>query len=500
MKKILYTLTAFGLIVALLSGCKMDTLPSSALRSGEAFEKPSDMEKAVLAVYDEMLSQYYYNGLMLTAGDMMGDDARASFAGSSHIDAYYGYGWTKIAAPKDSYSTIYWIIAHINDTLDRSAGMSDSSEKQAKEAELRALRAIAHFDISKLYGPLPVMLGKGKIKPDVICVPVMDKVKPIKETGEMLRQPVTAVYNFVISELEAVLSKLPAGKVQGRLGQDGVKAVLARAYLYKGDYAKAYKYANEVITSGNYMLVSRANYIASFRTIYNSESIFELDVTSDDNGGINSMGYYVLADGTTGYKELVASAHLAKDIKEDADDIRLTLQSADTPGLFVPYSDNKTKGTDYFPTNKWPGRGDNSQVNNIVVYRLSEMYLIAAECALKAGDTSRAKALVDELRSNRIRGYVAANHPTVTLDDILQERRVELFGEGHRAFDLRRNLMDNVRFTNPEEQEAYRYDKHSPLAPGVVPFDDHRNWLPFNESQLVLFPEELRDSQQTPGY
>ena len=82
-------------------------------------------------------------------------------------------------------------------------------------------------------------------------------------------------------------------------------------------------------------------------------------------------------------------------------------------------------------------------MNNFKVIRLSELYLIASEALLKGATASDGKTAVDyynELRKNRFSNYTPAT--AVTLDNILDERRIELFCEGHRFFDLVRNKRD----------------------------------------------------------
>jgi hypothetical protein len=101
----------------------------------------------------------------------------------------------------------------------------------------------------------------------------------------------------------------------------------------------------------------------------------------------------------------------------------------------------------YYPL-KYPGNAGASvaeYTNNIKVIRLSEVYLIAAEAALHEGED--AAGYLNALRANRIEGY--ADVPEITLDDILDERRKELFAEGHAAFDFWRNgrSVDKGSFT-----------------------------------------------------
>ncbi len=85
---------------------------------------------------------------------------------------------------------------------------------------------------------------------------------------------------------------------------------------------------------------------------------------------------------------------------------------------------------------------------NIPIVRLSETYLNAAEAAVKNGDATKAAKY---LKAIALRGNPDYSMPAkVTLDDVLEERRKELIGEGHRMFDLLRN---NLRVTRINETD-----------------------------------------------
>ena len=86
------------------------------------------------------------------------------------------------------------------------------------------------------------------------------------------------------------------------------------------------------------------------------------------------------------------------------------------------------------------------------IVRLSETYLNAAEAAVKNGDATKAAKY---LKAIALRGNPDYTMPAkVTLDDVLEERRKELIGEGHRMFDLLRNnlrvclLYTSTRYSN----------------------------------------------------
>ena len=154
----------------------------------------------------------------------------------------------------------------------------------------------------------------------------------------------------------------------------------------------------------------------------------------------------------------------------------------DVRSKMVAYRDTETgKGNPgYFPM-KYPGKkGSNVPLysHSIKVVRLSEMYLIAAEATLKSTqDASKAVAYLNTLRKNRIEDY--ADAATTSIDDIINERRKELFAEGQIAFDFWRNgksITVNAKTYAPTANE---------------------NVLPIPKEEIDLGQGKLK---QNPGY
>jgi starch-binding outer membrane protein, SusD/RagB family len=115
---------------------------------------------------------------------------------------------------------------------------------------------------------------------------------------------------------------------------------------------------------------------------------------------------------------------------ENPDDIRSQI---------IEWEDDEPDMVGYY-IQKYPGRNGDLYLNNPKVIRLSEVYLIAAEARVKGGSASGSQSAADyinQLRQHRIAGY--SNVASVTLDDVLTERRKELMAEGHRNWDAWRN-------------------------------------------------------------
>lgn len=92
-------------------------------------------------------------------------------------------------------------------------------------------------------------------------------------------------------------------------------------------------------------------------------------------------------------------------------------------------------------TAKW-----RDQYKNIPVIRLAEMYLIRAECDVRAGNSAD-----DDYNATHTRAGLAPK-TGVTLDDVLLERRLELAHEGHRIHDIKRlkGTVDGLNYDDPK--------------------------------------------------
>jgi hypothetical protein len=221
-------------------------------------------------------------------------------------------------------------------------------------------------------------------------------------------------------------------------------------YLQKSDFAGAWDAANTVIASEVYSLT--ATYAQEFNnTAYTSEDIFASKRIPGD--GINQMTEYWSTTefgGRDGDIEIL-QAHL--DLYDPADE-RLALF---------------WMGNDAFRSGKW-----NSQYGLVNIFRLAEMYLIRAECN---------QILVTEVGDTPTNDYNMTHHRagftpvlSVTLDDILLERRLELADEGFKLHDMKR-LKLNV---------------------GSLPYNDPKLVFPIPAREIAANPA-LKD-QQNEGY
>ena len=329
--------------------------------------------------------------------------------------------------------------------------MSDAAEAKATidqyAAEAKVLRALAHFDLVRIYGK-PYTEDQGAS----LGVPLVTGV--LESNAKPARSTVAEVYTQVVKDLtEAISSNALATETEpGYVSVWGAKAILSRVYLNMGDYANALSVAEDIIKNSKKFgaaLWTRDQYFKAWdaSTPNESEFLFRLNVAgSTDSNDLNGIGNLQQREG---YKEMVATKKFVDMLTSDPEDVRNE--------MFLPATAAKevaTYGTNKVYLNKLRGQGGNLRNVTIVpIIRLSEVYLTAAECAFRNNDKTKAVEYLNDLVKNRTTTEASlATVDNITLDRILIERRKELIGEGQRYFDALRNNETITRYTSEADK------------------------------------------------
>ena len=166
-------------------------------------------------------------------------------------------------------------------------------------------------------------------------------------------------------------------------------------------------------------------------------------------------------------------------LKEDPDDVRLKLLSFDKKKYAYVYKYQPQAGEDIMDA-------------NVPVIRLSETYLIAAEAAVKTGDNDKAVKYLDAIvnRANPAKTVVGT---TVTLEDVMLERRKELVAEGHRMFDVIRNGGTVKRI---DDEDANLTSTRHFASDKEYNWDFYKIILPIPKAERDVNPNVA----QNPGY
>lgn len=476
-KHILSLLLAAGLLTA-CGDSFLDKKPSTQLPTSEAITTLDDVKHAVDGLYSLMASTYYYNASMFLYGDLKADDMQAtSWAGGTVLSFYNYEHSTDVPNDGGLWGRPYYIVRNAWNIIEAmDAGkITDATAEEMNDYRGQALAAIAlaHFDMTRVFG-----YSYAKDNGASWGVAIVDHA--IGDDEHPNRSTVADCYQFVIDRLKEAIPLLSTDKHDGHINAYAARALLARAYLYCERNEEAYDTADELIreleANGLYSLASNEDYLAQFDldNKFGQEALFQIANTTSSNPGRDGISYlyhwwgqaYVLM--TTDFMDF---------IRQDPDDVRA--------GIVATCASDRASDVIL----KYPGTAFEtpSNENNYTVVRLSEVYLIAAEAGVKAGG-SRATGGLAYLNRIVERGNPANTvaEADYTLDRVLDERRRELVGEGHRYFDMLRNGRTIYRSGG----------NHLMGTPAEVNWDYEKCILPIDRDQFTFCP----DMPQNPGY
>lgn len=452
-----------AILAASLSSCVndwLDVAPSDGTDADAALTSSSDLAAARTGMYKALKGNSslvdYYGQQFFVYGDVhAGDDYQYNnLGGSNRASFYYDMNY-QTASEFTSSSNVAWkspyiVIGRANRIIAAAEGgaLSDAAEAKATidqyAAEAKVLRALAHFDLVRIYGK-PYTEDQGAS----LGVPLVTGV--LESNAKPARSTVAEVYTQVVKDLtEAISSNALATETEpGYVSVWGAKAILSRVYLNMGDYANALSVAEDIIKNSGAALWTRDQYFKAWdaSTPNESEFLFRLNVSgSTDNNDLNGIGNL---QGRDGYKEMVATKKFVDMLSADANDVR--------NDMFLPATADKEVaafGTNKVYLNKLRGQGGNLRNVTIVpIIRLSEVYLTAAECAFRNNDKTKAVEYLNDLVKNRTTTEASlATVDNITLERILIERRKELIGEGQRYFDALRNNETITRYTSEADK------------------------------------------------
>ena len=455
-----------AILAASLSSCVndwLDVAPSDGTDADAALTSSSDLDAARTGMYKALKGNSnlvdYYGQQFFVYGDVhAGDDYQYNNLGGSNRASFYydmNYQTASEFSSSTSSSNVAWkspyiVIGRANRIIAAAEGgaLSDAAEAKATidqyAAEAKVLRALAHFDLVRIYGK-PYTEDQGAS----LGVPLVTEV--LESNAKPARSTVAEVYTQVVKDLtEAISSNALATETEpGYVSVWGAKAILSRVYLNMGDYANALSVAEDIIKNSGAALWTRDQYFKAWdaSTPNESEFLFRLNVAgSTDSNDLNGIGNLQQREG---YKEMVATKKFVDMLTSDPEDVRNE--------MFLPATAAKevaTYGTNKVYLNKLRGQGGNLRNVTIVpIIRLSEVYLTAAECAFRNNDKTKAVEYLNDLVKNRTTTVASlATVDNITLDRILIERRKELIGEGQRYFDALRNNETITRYTSEADK------------------------------------------------
>lgn len=389
---------------------RLDLKPYQQIEQNNAILTAQDVQITLVGAYNRAGLAGLYGGGAFLYPDLMSTQIYVDWQGTFQ-------GLTQMVGqsiPVDNsfvnttWADGYQVINQANNVLANLSKVSSGNAART-EGEAKFLRGLTYFDLVRLFGK---DFTDGDANTNLGVPIVLTPTTVITPASYVARATVAAVYQQAIADLSDAESKLPASN-SFYANKYSASAILARLYLQKGDYANAAAEATKVIASGKFQL--NAAYADEFpypggtagHVDNTPEDIFAIQVTGQQ--GTNALNTYYASADNAGRGDIIVKDSFLNNF--EAGDDRLSVYNPDSDGILRCDKFDNTNG-------------------NVHVIRLAEMYLIRAEANFRTGAaTTPGNSPADDINKIRERAQLD-DLATITLDDILNERKLELAFEG----------------------------------------------------------------------
>lgn len=509
MKKILLSLL---LAAGVLTSCDMQKDLPGTLNGDDAIQNVLDASRYRNVIYTGLRG--FTSSSFFTNPEIQMDKFLATtLCGNRGLVFASGDIYASTGEVSTWYATLYGQIASINYFLEKVepllAACEDQKDKAAYERYVAEAKFARGYYCACLLDRFAPAYSAEMAEAPGMGIAIVTKYEPTADRSKYpARSTQNASYTFIEQDLNDALDAfLELEKTNTDktftvepmaiyLNSNVVKALQARVALLKQDYATAYAKAVEVINSKVYELATPDNYALMWTNDVSDEIIFEPFEVSPDEVS-NSIGSRWLSiypdradyiptfdclldyyDGDCRFEAFFAPNYL-------------TIEGSQVPAYcFYKFPGNEALKIDPSQINL---------VNKPKPFRLSELYLIAAEAA-QAGSLGDALTYYNEFCAAR---YDKWENETLTgtglRDAIRAERTRELIGEGFRMSDLRRWGLPMERSGKFQGQlsviEPYLWASTANMD---YPVGDRRFTWPIPKSELEVNPQMA--GQQNPGY
>lgn len=489
------------LIVALLSltGCEeyLEEDPRDVLAPESFFNSDQEARAAANGLYVPLYSGAVYGSYGISRFYMYGADViEPSREGGGALNDINNYTLSegRDAGAREAWIEFYKIIQDANILIDRVSGNENISQAARDQylGEALFLRSFAYYHLTNMFGDVPYY---------------RDNLS-IEEVRSLGRHNKEQIRNDLVMDLQQAQELIPAGNhSENRASKWAAATLMVKIHLIQENWEEARDKAIEIIEDSPHRLLDDYAAIFDPANPYNDEIIWSVNFVKDLNPTIttdlftprirdepkNSEEKQALQEalaardeGFTGYGLAIPKCGFVDEFPTD--DLRRPVNIAEEYlGFELNYP--------YMPK-MWNLDQINSprqnHGENYIVFRLADVYLMAAEAENELNGPAGAYQYINRVRE---RAY-EPDQPLSGLSReefrqaIHDERKWELAGEGHRRMDLIRwgILLEVVKNTR-----HCAYDPAGNIQP-------HHVLFPVPEEELELNPNLLESDPTNNGY
>lgn len=443
------------LISLMVLSCSDDfvDVASDDENSEDYFNSESDYQLALVAAYDylQTTSKFYQYAEIASDNTLCGGESATD---SPYIQQIDDMIHTPVGQSNGGLRTMWqWMYEAVNrcNYIMEFQDKTDFPNKTSVIAQTRFLRAYYNFILVKWWGDVPMLV---------------DKRIQFGDQFSIDRTPKAEVYALIEDDLTFAAANLPYVQSEtGRVTKGAAQALLGKVYLYQDKFDESATVLEDLINNGPHRLLTSAEYPNMFERDWenNIESVFEIQYSDVDGGSYDCFqclegNYSVYFNGPRGFVDAsgkfdagysfnvptqeAVDAFESGDLRYETTILDIEQYIADNPGS----SYDETAGyeqTGYFNRKYIARKGDLdisdpalTNPDNYRAIRYADVLLMAAEALNRGGiSDTRAQNYLNQVRNRAMLASVSTTGSNLT-NDIYKERRIELFGEGHRFFDL----------------------------------------------------------------
>lgn len=509
------TIVAFLMIPMSCTDNLLDQVKTNAVSTGNFWQTPQDAELAVNGMYHPLTNTFWWGRIIHTGAILRSDAFNVRpFGTNTSMSTFQGEpGVARWATEtfQEPFKAIFRANAIIENVT--AENITDADLRNGYLGQAYFIRGFSYFSLLQLFGNVPLITQTAQSEADFF---------PSQATQE-------EVWTQIVADFAMAEQLLPAswsGSDMGRATSGAATAYKGKAHLYQENWADAEAAFRTVVNSSRYALLPPERYDENFgfTNENNEESIFEfqyLGLTSFawgvDIPGVGTLGTYHI-DYAPPEKSPDQSHYINQwvlDVFENnGDEVRRNATLAfDYPGSTgyggLPFTEDFSgeialaaiEGMAPIYTKKYAGfdvgrRGEVDVLgtnvgNNWRMMRYADVILMLAEALNEQGRTDEAAVFINQVRERAQIDPINGLSQSEMTQAIIDERVMELTGEGHRFFDLVRwGLADDYM-----GQNSLHGDHPKSLSNGVFQSNKHEYiWIPIGE--LASNPNMV----QNPGY
>lgn len=420
--------------------------PLYQINSETFFNSEDDYQQALIGAYD-LLQSSYINVMM---GEFASDNTLCGGENANDVPGFQEIDDMRHGPVNSNLQDLWnWMYAGVNrcNYIFEFENKTNFENKDLVMGQAAFLRAYYFFELTKWFGDIPMPID------------VRVSFGSVQDYG---REAQANVYAQIESDLTFASNVLPTSWDQkGRVTKGAAQALLGKVLVFQEKFGAATIILDDVIDSGIYDLYDDYNTLFTQVAENNIESVFEVQYSNEQGAGFGCLqcsegNVMVGFSGIRGYSgpTYVSGFSFNVPVQDLVDqytpndnrlratimDIEAYKSEQESQGNQVSYGEG-WEHTGYYNHKYIPRTGEAFQDPNLTnstnyrAIRFSDVLLLAAEAYNATGNDVKAQEYVNRVRTRAGLSDLVTTAGSLE-QDIQQERRLELAGEGHRFFDL----------------------------------------------------------------